>query len=229
VTASDKALLYVVLTPTGPYFKAAGGAKGISLLAVSETVRSWPGGTGAYKLGLNYAPGFKPQQEALKRGYQQILWLLEEDGQPRITEVGAMNVFCVVKTGDDAVEVVTPPLDGTILPGLTRASVLELCRAHNAGAPSPLPLPKSFTISTAERPVYMADIVAWANAGRLLEIFGVGTAVVVAPVGRVGYAGVDYDLPQHAGGLGPVGQALNETIQGIQTGAIDWQGWCVKV
>jgi branched-chain amino acid aminotransferase len=97
VTASDRALLFVILCPTGPYFPT--GPKPISLLAVDEHVRSWPGGTGEYKLGLNYAPGFMPQKLAAAKGYQQILWLLGEE--KRVTEAGAMNFFAVVKRDDE--------------------------------------------------------------------------------------------------------------------------------
>jgi branched-chain amino acid aminotransferase len=91
------------VSPAGPYFK--GVARGISLLAVSETVRSWPGGTGGYKLGLNYAPGFAPQRVAQKQGYDQILWLLGD----RLTEVGAMNVFVIVQRDDGGEWLRLPP------------------------------------------------------------------------------------------------------------------------
>lgn len=84
------------MTPTGPYFRDP--TKGISLLAVGESVRSWPGGTGGHKLGLNYAPGFLPQRVASKQGYDQVLWLLGEE--ERVTEVGAMNFFLAVKRDD---------------------------------------------------------------------------------------------------------------------------------
>jgi branched-chain amino acid aminotransferase len=97
VAASDSAILYVILSPTGPYFR--GEVQGIPLLAVGKTVRAWPGGTGDHKLGLNYAPAFLPQRIAAKQGYQQILWLLGEES--RITEAGAMNFFAVVKRDDD--------------------------------------------------------------------------------------------------------------------------------
>jgi branched-subunit amino acid aminotransferase/4-amino-4-deoxychorismate lyase len=96
VTASDSACIYVIVTPTGPYFR--GGTKPISLLAVSESVRSWPGGTGGHKLGLNYAPGFAPQRIAAKQGYDQILWLLGDD--QRVTEAGAMNFFLIAQRDD---------------------------------------------------------------------------------------------------------------------------------
>jgi branched-chain amino acid aminotransferase len=97
VAASDSAILYVILSPTGPYFR--GEVQGLSLLSVGKSVRAWPGGTGDHKLGLNYAPAFLPQRIAAKQGYQQILWLLGEES--RITEAGAMNFFAVVKRDDD--------------------------------------------------------------------------------------------------------------------------------
>ncbi len=96
VHASDHAVLYVILSPTGPYFRT--GSRPVGLLAVDEHVRSWPGGTGGFKLALNYAPTFMPQQLAAKKGYDQILWLLGED--KRITEAGAMNFFVVIKRED---------------------------------------------------------------------------------------------------------------------------------
>ena len=94
MAASDRATLYVILCPTGPFFRT--GARPVNLLAVHEHVRSWPGGTGGYKLALNYAPTFKPQQHAAKLGYDQCLWLLGD----KITEAGAMNFFVVVRRDD---------------------------------------------------------------------------------------------------------------------------------
>lgn len=94
VTASDSALLYVICSPTGPYFRSS--ARQLSLLAIGETVRAWPGGTGGYKLALNYAPTLKPQQIAEQQGYNQVLWLLGE----KVCEAGAMNFFAVVKRDD---------------------------------------------------------------------------------------------------------------------------------
>jgi len=102
VAASDEAMLYVILSPTGPYFRT--GARAIRLLAVGEHVRSWPGGTAGYKLGINYPACFSPQQEAAKMGYQQILWLLGDGSRDflgmRVTEAGSMNFFVVVKRED---------------------------------------------------------------------------------------------------------------------------------
>ena len=87
-------MLYIILCPTGPFFRT--GARPVALLAVQEHVRAWPGGTGGYKLALNYAPTFKPQQYAAKLGYDQCLWLLGD----KVTEAGAMNFFAVVRRDD---------------------------------------------------------------------------------------------------------------------------------
>ena len=99
VTSSDEAMLYVILSPVGPYFRT--GAKAVRLLAVGESVRSWPGGTGGHKLGMNYPACFSPQQEAAKKGYQQILWLLGDGNRDylgmKVTEAGSMNFFVVVR------------------------------------------------------------------------------------------------------------------------------------
>ena len=89
-------MIFVVLSPTGPYFRSA--SEPITLLANYDAARSWPGGTGAFKLGINYTPCFKPQMEAAQKGYHQILWVLGEERQ--ITEVGQMNFFIVVKRED---------------------------------------------------------------------------------------------------------------------------------
>jgi len=97
VSASRHAALYVICSPTGPYIRdTSGGRGGISLLAMSDQVRAWPGGTGGFKLGLNYAPGFAAQRAAAALGYQQLLWLLGET----VAEAGAMNVFAVFERPD---------------------------------------------------------------------------------------------------------------------------------
>ena len=95
-------MLYVILSPTGPYFRT--GPKAVRLLAVGEHIRSWPGGTAAYKLGINYPACFAPQREAAKKGYQQVLWLFGDENQDymdmKVTEAGSMNFFVVVKRED---------------------------------------------------------------------------------------------------------------------------------
>ncbi|OJT14249.1 Branched-chain-amino-acid aminotransferase, mitochondrial [Trametes pubescens] len=220
VAASDHAMLYVICSPTGPYF--ASGARPVALLGIGESVRSWPGGTGGYKLALNYAPTFKPQQYAAKLGYDQCLWLLGD----KITEAGAMNFFVVVRRTDGDLDVYTPPLDGTILPGVTRDSILALASAHPSRTLLP-GLPETLRLHTTERELTMTELNTWAQNGSLLEAFGVGTAVIVAAVGRIGHEGKDINLPTYEGGLGPVGRALYDRISDIQEGKFEWEDWSV--
>ncbi|TIA85148.1 hypothetical protein E3P99_04065, partial [Wallemia hederae] len=124
VGASSDALLYVICSPVGPYYK--NGFKPVKLLATSKNVRAWPGGTGAYKLGANYVQGVKPQHEAAEKGYDQNLWLFGEEEQ--LTEVGTMNLFIVIRNDAGETEIVTPPLGDMILPGVVRDSILNLTR-----------------------------------------------------------------------------------------------------
>jgi branched-chain amino acid aminotransferase len=204
VVASDHAMMYVIVTPAKPYFTA----KSISLLAVSDNVRAWPGGTGEHKLGLNYAPGFLPQRVAAKKGYDQILWVLGDV----VTEAGAMNVFVVIKRdGGDVVDVITPELDGTILPGVTRMSVLEL-------------LQKGGT-SVIERKVTITELKAMSAQGRLLEVFLVGTAVLVVSVGRIGLEDGEGDLV--LSGPSPIAYAMKKTLLKIQQGRLEYENWSV--
>ncbi|KAI0078548.1 branched-chain amino acid aminotransferase II [Panus rudis PR-1116 ss-1] len=223
VAASDHATLYVICSPTGPYFRT--GPRPVSLLAVGEHVRSWPGGTGGYKLALNYAPTFMPQQLAAKMGYEQCLWLLGED--KHITEVGAMNVFVVIKRDDGDLDVITPPLDGTILPGVTRDSTIALVNAHPERMVLPN-LPSTLKLHVREDVIPMQQLVDWSEQGRLLEAFGVGTAAVVAGIGRIGFEGKDIVLPEHEGGRGPVGSAIYERIVEIQEGRFEFEDWSEK-
>ncbi|KAJ7887057.1 branched-chain-amino-acid transaminase [Mycena olivaceomarginata] len=194
VGASDHAVLYTIVTPVGPYFAPAGGVApqaggSVSLLAVSDHVRSWPGGTGGYKFGLNYSPGFVPQQAAAEMGYAQVLWLLGDT----VTEAGAMNFWAVVRRADGGLTAITPPLDGTILPGITRDSALQLLRAHAAEpargvlAISDRSNPNSAPLHIEERPLTIRELARHAAAGALVECFGTGTAVLVVGIERIGW------------------------------------------
>lgn len=163
------ALFFLIASPVGPYYPT--GFKAISLEATDYAVRAWPGGVGDKKLGANYAPCIVPQLQAATRGRHQNLWLFGEE--EFITEVGTMNLFAAIKdkeTGQK--ELVTAPLDGTILPGVTRSSVLSLAREKLE--------PEGWKIS--ERKYTMPELAEAAREGRLLEVFGSGTAVVVSPV-----------------------------------------------
>jgi len=190
------------------------------LYGTTEFVRAAPGGTGAYKIGVNYAPGVLPQKTAEALGYSQNLWLHGPDHQ--LTEVGTMNMFVVFKTKDGAFELVTPPLDGMILPGVTRDSVLTLAREHLSGVKRLPDLPENLVVS--ERTVTMKEVKEAAHEGRLVEMFGAGTAAVISPVKTIGYMGEDVHVPTGKDGMGPVSRPIWTELVGIQWGTIssDW-------
>ena len=175
--------------------------------------RAWPGGTGNSKVGGNYASTMKPAAEAAANGYSQVLWLFGENDEA--TEVGSMNVFFFMineKTGQP--ELVTPPLTrGDILPGVTRASILDLARMWG-----------EFDVS--ERFPTMAEIQKASEDDRLLEVFGAGTAAVVTPVECIQYKGKDIEIPA----VGEITQRVWDEITGIQYGKLQGPpGWVVKV
>ena len=192
------ALLYVICSPVGPYYPS--GFKAVSLEATTTVVRAWPGGAGDKKIGANYVACIVPQVQAAKRGFHQNLWLFGEDERP--TEVGTMNFFCVLRDKDGRKELVTPPLDGTILPGVTRDSVLELARERL--------VPEGWKVS--ERHAPMQELADAAERGDLLEAFGSGTAAVVSPIRNISWRGRNVDC-----GL-PEGEEAGET-------ALRMQGW----
>ncbi|CEH14247.1 probable bat1-branched chain amino acid mitochondrial [Ceraceosorus bombacis] len=223
VHPTTDARLFVISSPVGPYYKT--GFKPVALEADPSKVRAWPGGTGNYKLGGNYAPGIRPQMEAATRGYQQNLWLFGDEHW--LTEVGTMNLFVALRQSDGSVELVTPPLNGMILPGVTRDSILGLAREHSSGSTQPLEgVAKELKVS--EREINMAEIQKAASEGALLEIFGAGTAAVVSPVDRIGYMGKDVHIPVGPSGAGPIAKAMLERINDIQLGRIE-HPWSVRV
>lgn len=180
------ALLYVIASPVGPYYPT--GFKAVSLEATDYAVRAWPGGVGDKKLGANYAPCIVPQREAMSRGFQQNLWLFGEEEY--VTEVGTMNFFVAIhnkETGQK--ELITAPLDGTILEGVTRDSVLALARERLA--------PEGWKI--VERKYTMKELDEAATEGRLIEAFGAGTAAIVSPVRSISWKGklVNCGLKDH--------------------------------
>lgn len=137
-----------------------------------------------------------------------------------------MNLFVVFKHGDSSYELVTPPLDGMILPGVTRDSVLALARSHISKEITIPNLPSNLTVS--ERPMTMAEVKAAAAEGRLVELFGAGTAAVISPVDRIGYLGEDVLIPTGKDGMGPISRPIWEELVGRQTGAIE-SDWSVIV
>lgn len=206
VHASSSYKFIIILSPSGAYY--ATGLNPVSIYVEKNYVRAVRGGTGEAKAGANYAVSLKAQAEAGKEGYSQVLWL---DGveQKYIEEVGAMNVFFVI--GD---EVVTPQLHGSVLPGITRKSTIELLR--------------DWGYNVSERMLSVDELVEAYKAGRLKEAFGTGTAAVISPMGRLKYGDVDMVINDNK--IGEISQKLYDELTGIQWGRIpDTRGWIVKV
>ncbi|KAI1078882.1 branched-chain amino acid aminotransferase [Whalleya microplaca] len=206
VGAPGSALLYVIASPVGPYYPT--GFKAVSLEATDYAVRAWPGGVGDKKLGANYAPCIVPQLEAASRGFQQNLWLFGPEEY--VTEVGTMNLFVALKdraTGQK--ELVTAPLDGTILEGVTRDSILALAREKLA--------PEGWKIS--ERKITMRELRDASLDGRLMEVFGAGTAAIVSPVRKISWKGtmVDCGLSEHEES-GEIALRMKEWMEARQYG-----------
>ncbi|XP_017129948.1 branched-chain-amino-acid aminotransferase, cytosolic [Drosophila elegans] len=211
VASSDSALLYTILSPVGSYFKT-GSSGAVSLLADPSYVRAWPGGVGNRKMGSNYAPTINVQKEAAARGLQQVLWLYGEDHQ--LTEVGTMNIFMFYVNDQGEQELVTPPLSGLILPGITRDSILRMTRQWG-----------KFKVSEAT--ITMPMVCELLNQGRLLELFGAGTACVVSPVNRINYLGQDLYIPTMEQEK-PVHELIRESLTDIQYGRVD-HPWSVVI
>eukprot|EP00742_Colponemidia_sp_Colp-10_P002341 GILJ01002497.1.p1 GENE.GILJ01002497.1~~GILJ01002497.1.p1 ORF type:complete len:399 (+),score=57.00 GILJ01002497.1:48-1244(+) len=216
VQPPSEAKLFCILSPVGPYYPE--GFKPIKLYADNKNVRAWPGGTGDSKLGANYAGTILPAVEAAKKGYSQVMWLFGE--QNWVTEVGTMNQFFFWKRPDGKKELITAPLtDGTILHGVTRDSVLDLCRGWGE-------------FEVTERPYTMHEVTAAIKENRLLEAFGAGTAAIVAPVEGIHFQGQDYKIPldpeNPSAGAGKLAQRLAQTIMDIQYGKQE-HPWSVLV
>lgn len=210
------ALLFVIASPVGPYYPT--GFKAVSLEATDYAVRAWPGGVGDKKLGANYAPCIVPQLEAAKRGFHQNLWLFGEEEY--VTEVGTMNMFVALKNKETGQkELVTAPLDGTILEGVTRDSILSLAREKLA--------PEGWLIS--ERKFTMPELSEAADEGRLIEAFGAGTAAVVSPVRKISWKGnlVMCGLREDQE-AGEIAQKMKDWIEARQYGD-DEHEWSYKV
>lgn len=199
-------MFIIILSPVGAYY--ASGLNPVNIYVEPNYVRAVRGGVGWAKTGGNYAASLKGQEEAEGQKYSQVLWL---DGIERkyIEEVGAMNIFFFI--GD---ELVTPELSGSILPGITRMSVLEIA--------------KSWGIRAVERRITIEEITAAYDKGELKEAFGSGTAAVISPVGHLKYN--DKIMVLNDGKIGALSQRLYDTLTGIQWGRIeDPFGWSVEV
>ncbi|KAK7193826.1 Mitochondrial branched-chain amino acid (BCAA) aminotransferase [Paraphaeosphaeria sporulosa] len=210
------ALLYVIASPVGPYYPT--GFKAVSLEATDYAVRAWPGGVGDKKLGANYAPCIVPQMQAASRGFHQNLWLFGEEEY--VTEVGTMNLFAAIKNKETGQpELLTAPLDGTILEGVTRDSVLALARERLE--------PKGWKV--LERKFTMKELADAADEGRMMEVFGAGTAAIVSPVRRISWKGrlVDCGLAENEE-CGPITGQVKDWMEAIQYGDEE-HPWSYKV
>ena len=197
----------IILSPSGSYY--AEGLNPVSIMIEDEDVRAVRGGTGFTKCGGNYAASQRAGDRAMAKGYSQVLWL---DGVERkyVEEVGAMNIMFKI----DGV-VVTPSIaEGSILPGITRKSILEYLRAKG--------------IPCEERKISAEELMEAARTGRLEEAFGCGTAAVISPVGTLAFKDEVYKI--NGGKIGETSQWLYDTLTGIQWGKIeDEMGWVVPV
>ena len=206
VAPSKNYLFIIILSPSGAYYKD--GLKPVGIWIEDEYVRAVKGGIGFAKTGGNYAASLAAQVKAHDDGYSQVLWL---DGVERkyIEEVGAMNIFFIIDG-----TVVTPALNGSILPGVTRNSVLELCR--------------SWGMPVEERRVSLDELLEAHKAGKLDEVFGTGTAAVISPVGKLRY--VNEVMQIGDGNIGKISQKIYDTVTGIQLAKLDDPfGWRVVV
>jgi branched-chain amino acid aminotransferase len=206
VAPSKTYLFIIILSPSGAYY--ASGLNPVGIWIEDEFVRAVRGGMGYTKTGGNYACSLAAQVKAHDAGYSQVLWL---DGVERkyVEEVGAMNIFFKIDG-----KIVTPMLSGSILPGVTRDSVIKLC--------------KSWGMDVEERKISVDELIEAQNTGKLEEIFGTGTAAVISPVGKLRYK--DDVMVIGDGGIGPVSQKIYDTVTGIQLGKIeDPFGWRVVI
>ncbi len=202
VRPSQSYLCYVILSPVAAYYK--GGLAPVKIWISDEYIRVAPGGTGEAKTGGNYAASLRASMEAAEHGYDQVLWL-DAVHRKYVEEVGSMNI-CFLYDG----RIVTSPLRGTVLDGITRRSVLTLCR--------------ELGFEVEERALSVQEVFEGARNGRLKEAFGTGTAVVISPVGQFTYKGETVTLGD--GQSGELTLKLYDTLTGIQYGRLpDPHGW----
>lgn len=206
VRPANHYLFMVILSPVGPYYE--GGLSPTKIYVEDEYVRATNGGTGFAKIGGNYAAGMKSQEKAHDKGYEQVLWL---DGVERkyVEEIGTSNAF--FKIGD---EVITAPLTGTILPGITRDSVINLL--------------KQWGVKISERRITIDEVFDAGKSGTLTEMFATGTAAVISPVGELSWKGEKIIV--NNGEIGSLSQKLYDELYGLQIGEItDTMGWTLEV
>ncbi len=197
VRPADSYMFIIILSPSGAYYST--GLNPVNIYVEQNYVRAVKGGMGFTKTGGNYAASLIGQDEAHKQNYSQVLWL---DGVEKkyIEEVGAMNIFFIIDG-----EVVTPELQGSILSGITRKSVIELA--------------KSWGMKVSEKRISIQEVADAYDAGKLNEVFGTGTAAVISPVGTLKWGDKVMNINDNQ--IGPVSQKLYDTMTGIQYGKLE--------
>ncbi len=196
----------VILSPVGAYYKE--GLNPVKIFVEDEYVRAVKGGVGEAKTGGNYAASLKGQMRAKELGYAQVLWL-DAVERKYVEEVGTSNIFFKIDG-----EIVTPELSGSILPGITRDSSIQVL--------------KSWGYTVTERRISIAEVFEVAEKGILEEVFGTGTAAVVSPIGSMFYEGVEHVVNDML--IGETTQRLYDTLTGVQYGSVkDEFGWITKV
>lgn len=206
VHASKHYKFIIICSPSGAYY--AEGIAPVRIYVEDDFIRAAPGLTGFCKCGGNYAASLKAGEKAEQMGYSQVLWL---DGVEKkyVEEVGAMNIMFKI-----AGKVYTAACTGTVLPGVTRRSCIELLQGWG--------------VPVVEGPLAIADVMAAARAGRLEEVFGTGTAAVISPVKELTWKGESALIG--GGAIGPLTQKLYDTLTGIQWGKLpDEKGWVLPV
>jgi branched-chain amino acid aminotransferase len=206
VHVSGKYLFYIIVGPVGAYYPQ--GFNPVDIFITEKYTRAAVGGLGEAKTLANYAASLLAQREAQQLGYTQVLWL-DAVERKYVEEVGTSNIFFYI--GD---ELVTPSLSGTILPGITRDSVIHVAR--------------DWGLKVSERRISLEEVFTSIKHGTLKEVFGSGTAAVISPVGKLAYRGETHLV--NNGKVGPLAQKLYDYLIGIQYGEVkDPYGWVEKV
>jgi branched-chain amino acid aminotransferase len=206
VQISRQFLFYIMVCPVGAYYPQ--GFNPVDIYVSEKYIRAARGGLGEAKTLANYAASLLAQEEAHEEGYSQVLWL-DAVERKYVEEVGTSNIFFYI--GD---ELVTPPLAGTILPGVTRNSVLHIARG--------------WEMKVSERMISLDEVISALESGKVKEVFAAGTAAVISPIGKLAYRGKKFVINEDK--VGPLAQKLYDEIMGIQYGKTkDRFGWMMKV
>jgi branched-chain amino acid aminotransferase len=202
VRPATEYMYFIICSPVGPYFPK--GFAPVRVKAEPAYVRAVEGGTGDAKCGGNYASSLVAQHVARKEGYEGVLWLDAKEHR-YVEEIGAMNILFAIDG-----KLVTSPLHGSILPGITRDSILRLAR--------------DWELKVQERPISIREVTEGIEHGVVKEAFGAGTAAVITPVGTIGWGGQDYVI--NGGEVGPITSRFYKTLTDIQYGkAKESHGW----